>query len=110
MEILSKKKKEPLCFIEVIDVPLGSLPEEIESRVEAAYAGIQDACEEGKFVPLSTQQSVHTYSRETNGETGSKIIQEHIVFVITAHIISHEELGKRQRMQQLGGPNGSQRN
>ena len=109
MESLSKRKRNPLCFIEVVDVPLGTQPDEIERKVEDSYACIQDACEEGKFVPLSTQQSVHTYSRETIGETGSKIIQEHLVFVITAHIISHEELGKRQRLQQLGGPNGSQR-
>lgn len=109
MEILSKRKRDPLCFIEVIDVPLGIRPDIIEERVEEAYAVIQTACEEGEFVPLSTQQSVHTYSRETIGEAGAKIIQEHIVFVITAHIISHEELGKRQRLQQLGGPNGSQR-
>lgn len=109
MEILSKKKKDPLCFIEVVDLSLGCPPEEIEEKVEAAYALIQECCEEGKYIPLSTQQSVHTYSREAVGESGSRIIQEHIVFVITAHIISHDELGKRQRLQQLGGPNGSQR-
>lgn len=106
MEILSKKR-DPLCFIEMVDVPLGSPPEEIEEKVERAYSIIQDACEDGKYVPLSTQQSVHTYSRVTVGDTGSKIIQEHIVFVITAHIISHEELARRQRLQQLGGPNGN---
>ena len=104
-----KKKRDPLCFVEVADVLLGANPADIEEQVEAAYAVIQDACDDGKYIPLSTQQSVHTYSREAIGETGSKIIQQHLVFVITAHIISHEELGKRQRLQQLGGPNGSQR-
>lgn len=109
MEMIGKRKKDPLCFIEVVDVPLGTPPDEIEQKVEESYASIQDACEEGKYIPLSTQQSVHTYSRETIGESGSKVIKEHIVFVITAHIISHEELSKRQRMQQLGGPNGGPR-
>ena len=109
MEILSNKKRDPLCFIEVVDAPLGTDPAEIEEKVERAYSLIQDACEVGKYVPLSTQQSVHIYDKETIGDSGSKVLEAHIVFVVTAHIISHEELGKRQRLAQLGGPNGSQR-
>ena len=45
MEILSKKKRDPLCFIEVVDVSLGTDPVEIEEKVERAYSLIQDACD-----------------------------------------------------------------
>jgi len=102
-----KKKRDPLCFIEVIDLPLSTPPNEIEEKVECAYSLIQDACEDGKYVPLSTQQSVHTYDKEMLNVAGSSVVEAHIVFVITAHIISHEELARRQRLQQLGGPNGN---
>jgi septation ring formation regulator EzrA len=102
-----KKRRDPLCFIEVIDVPLGIDPHEIEEKVEQAYADIQDGCETGKYVPISTQQTVHTYAK-LDKATGT--LEEHIVFVLTAHIISHEELSKRQRLAQLGGaPNPVQR-
>jgi hypothetical protein len=100
-----KKKRDPLCFIELVDVPLGTDPAEIEEKVERAYSLIQDACEDGKYIPLSTQQTVHTYDKEMAGTLGSKTVEAHIVFVITAHIISHDELARRQRLQQLGGNN-----
>jgi len=105
-----KKKRDPLCFIEVIDVPLGIAPEQIEEKVEEAYASIQDACETGKYIPISTQQTVHTYGKMVDSEKGFQTVEEHIVFVLTAHIISHDELAKRQRLAQLGGNhNGPQR-
>jgi len=106
MEIV-KKKRDPLCFIEVIDVPLGIAPEQIEEKVEEAYASIQDACETGKYIPISTQQTVHTYSKY---DPEKSHLVEHIVFVLTTHIVSHDELAKRQRLAQLGGNhNGPQR-
>jgi hypothetical protein len=102
-----KKKRDPLCFVEIVDVSLGTDPMVIEEEVERAYSLIQDACEDGKYVPLSTQQSVHTYDKEMLNVAGSSVVEAHIVFVITAHVISHEELSRRQRLQQLGGPNGN---
>ena len=110
-----KKKRDPLCFIEVVDIPLGTDPEEIERRVEASYSEIQDACENGHFVAISSQQTVHTYSKLVEEEPGLvaaqeggnapsfRTLQEHIVFVLTVHIISQDELQRRQRLSQLGG-------
>ena len=93
-----KKKRDPLCFVEVVDLPLSMKSEDIEDRVELAYAGIQDSCETGGYVPLSTQQTVHTYSKLVRGIGGeAESVQEHIVITITVHIITHEELQRRQR-------------
>ena len=101
-----KKKRDPLCFIEIVDVPLGTDPELIEQRVEEAYSELQDACENGHFVAISSQQTVHTYSKLLEG-TGDRDpinrIEEHLVFVLTVHIISQDELQRRQRLSQLGG-------
>jgi len=102
-----KKSRDPLCFVEVVDVPLGADPGVIEDSVEDAYSVIQDECESMKLIPISTQQTVHTYSKLN---AGTNTYEEHIVFVLTAHVISHEELARRQRLAQLGGnPNGSHR-
>ena len=105
-----KKKRDPLCFVEVVDLPLSLESEVIEERIELAYADIQDSCETGGYVPLSTQQTVHTYSKLVRG-IGQEVdyAQEHIVVTITVHIITHEELQRRQRLNQLGGNNGGPR-
>ena len=95
----TKEKRAPLCFVEVIDVPLSSGSEVIETMVEAAYVRIQEDCEEGGYIPLSAQQTVHTYTEYKDGNP----LCERIVFVLTAQIVTQEELQRRQRLAQIGG-------
>ena len=97
-----EKKRNPLCFVEVIDRPLSIGSEEIERWVNGAYAAIQEACEHGGLIPLSTQQTVHTYTKHDGLNR-----HEHIVFVLTVHIVTGEELQKRQRLAELGGGAGN---